>query len=96
MNISEAIAAMRTGKRVRHVHWGPFDPSFLVFVPGRLVVASFPPMVDALGQDTEFLSIDHVDAVWATVQGDKIVGATVRVGYQFRQDEILTDAWETV
>lgn len=96
MNVSEAISAMKAGKRARLTTWGPTDPSFLVFVPGRLVVASFPPMVNVLGEGVEFMSEDHIDAVYATVQGDQIVGASVCLGYQFRQAELMSDQWELV
>lgn len=94
MRFSDAVDQMKKGARARHADWGPTDPSFVVFIAGRVVEASFPPMVDHLGQGTEFLSVDHIDAVWATVQGDKIVGAQVQVGYQFSQNELLNDSWE--
>lgn len=96
INVHEAVTLLKQGGKLRHKYWGPTDPSFLVFVPGRLVTASFPPMVDVLGEGVEFLANDHIDAVWATVQGDKIVGATVTLGYQFRQWELMNDEWEIV
>ena len=46
MKFSEAVEKMRGGAKVRNGAWGPTDPSFLVLIPGRLVKASFEPMVN--------------------------------------------------
>ena len=96
MNVCEAIAHLKQGGKVRHKYWGPTDPSFLVFVPGRLVTASFPPMSDLLGEGVHFQSTDHIDAVWASIQDDVIVGATVTLGYHFRQWELMSEDWESI
>lgn len=96
MNVSEAIAHLKKGGKVRHKYWGPTDPTFLVFVPGRIVKASFPPMSELLGEGVEFLANDHIDAVWASIQDDVIIGATVTLGYQFRQWELFSEEWEAV
>ena len=87
MKFSEAVEKMRGGAKVRNGAWGPTDPSFLVLIPGRLVKASFEPMVNYLGV------VDHIDAVFGTEQDGKLIGATCVVGYQFRQSDLLNDAW---
>ena len=66
MKFSEAVEKMRGGAKVRNGAWGPTDPSFLVLIPGRLVKASFEPMVNHLGEGTEFGVVDHIDAVFGT------------------------------
>lgn len=93
MKYSEAVEKMRGGSKVRNGAWGPTDPSFLVLIPGRLVKASFEPMVNHLGEGTEFGVVDHIDAVFGTEQDGKLIGATCVVGYQFRQSDLLNDAW---
>jgi hypothetical protein len=97
MRLQDAIADVKSkGGRLRNSHWGPSDPSFLLFVPGRVVKASFEPVVAALGEGVEFVVEDHIDAFWVTVQGDTVVCAACHVGYVFSQIEILSDVWEIV
>ena len=93
MNFSQAADALRKGAKVRNGAWGPTDPSFLVFVPGRLVKASFEPMLNIMGEGNEFAAMDHIDAVFGTESDGKLIGATVVLGYQFRQSDLLNDAW---
>ncbi|ERP95745.1 hypothetical protein Q669_29695 [Labrenzia sp. C1B10] len=88
MNISKAIDQARQGKKIAHGSWSNGHPSYLVFVPGREVEASFPPMVNHLGEGTKFLVSDHVDAVYkGMIQTHSVLG------YQFSQIEILEDRW---
>ena len=92
-NVSKAIDMMKDGHKMRHGSWGPTDPSFLVFVPGRVVTASFEPMSALLGDGTNFNSLDHVDAVYATKVDGKYINVSVTLGYQFKQSDILLNAW---
>lgn len=93
LRFSEAVDRLRAGGKVRNGAWGPTDPSFLVLVPGRLVKASFEPMVNVIGEGNEFGSIEHIDAVFGTELDGKLTGATVVLGYNFRQSDLLNDAW---
>lgn len=98
LNLVEAIDAMKAGKSVRFEEWdgnGYNDPDALVFVPGRDVVASFPPMSDLLGAGTEFASADHIDAVF-TYYHDGQLRTRVVLGYQFSQREILHAGWQII
>jgi len=92
MNIWQAVEAMRAGKKVRFSEWkNDDDPLYLVLIPGREITASFEPMVTHLGEGTKFLSLDHVDAVYAGA-----LGPVCKVGYEFGQQEILWPSWVVV
>lgn len=87
MDLFEAIQKAKEGAAIRFNKWGPNDPSFLLFVTGRTVQP-----FEAIKQHLA----DHLDAYNVTVMGDKIVGATCTVGYNFSQREILDSHWEIV
>jgi len=94
MNIGEAVAALRAGKKVRHAGWRDDlrYPSFLVLIPGRDITASYKPMTDHLGEGAAFHVDDHIDAIFdaGTPQMSCVVGRA------FPQDELLSDDWVVV
>lgn len=90
LTISDAVEAMREGKRVRRACWtGPTQPNYLVHIPGREVSASFPPMVNHLGEGTPFHVYDHVDAIF---EYNGTIGS--EIGYAFSQADVLLDDWQ--
>jgi hypothetical protein len=92
LSISEAVEAMREGEKLRRAVWtGPTQPSYLVFVPGRQVSASFKPMADHIGMGTPFHVFDHVDAIF---EYSGTIGS--EIGYAFSQADVLLDDWQIV
>lgn len=95
LSFSEALELAKKGTRIRHAYWGPDDPSFLVFVPGRAVEVSFEPMLSALGPGSMFRTFDHLDAVYASKAG---VGDRFHVLLNYAPDPraIMSPGWMTV
>lgn len=89
-NISEAVQLMREGKRVTRGSWGSENPSYLVLIPGRALKASYEPMTNHLGEGTAFHVRDHVDAIY---MNEGLADPTCQVGYEFTQDDVLSQDW---
>lgn len=94
MSLFEAILKAKEGAAIRSSKWGPNDPSFLLYVKGRLV-PPFESVKQHIG-DTPFQVADHLDAYFVTTVGDKILSAHCIVGYNFSQREILESSWQIV
>ena len=95
LTFAEALDALREGKAVARTGWQPDAYGChrsLVLIPGREIKASFPPMVNFLGEGTEFFVEDHVDAIYRHECGH----ISTVVGYQFLQQDILTNDWLVV
>jgi hypothetical protein len=90
MNTSEAVALMMEGKRVSRTAWiNDEKPTFIVITPGSVVIASFNPMVDHLGEGAVFTSRDHIDAIFKYPNGQ----IECDVGYPLAHDDIFASDW---
>lgn len=101
LNISQAVEAMREGKKVSRGGWQPVhDPSFVVLIPGREIEVSYEPMVSHLGAGTRMNTADHIDAIFQPVPGTighlNNAPATCVVGWQLTQADVLHDDWFVV
>lgn len=90
--ISESLRLAGGKARRKDWKWSPLLPDMLIFVPGRMVTATFGPTMDALGEGRNFQVADHFDAIYST---DATLPRVV-VGFTFSQEDILADDWEIV
>jgi hypothetical protein len=109
MQYDQAVRLAEQGKKIRRALWVPFEnedssgyPSYLVFVPGRTIEASYSPMVEHLGKGTLFQVHDHMDAVYLNDRTLAAIGdkngpkIALWLNYPVSAMERGADDWEVV
>lgn len=90
MIFSEAVAVMRSGGAVARSAWiNDEKPTFLVLIPGREINASFPPMVNHLGEGAVFVVRDHFDAIFIFPNGQ----IECELSYTLTHEDLLGADW---
>lgn len=86
MNFSQALDAIKQGKRLRRVGWNGPD-QFVFLVAGSNFITNREPLLSILGEGVEVTYLPHIDI--RTQQG------TI-VPWLASQGDMMAEDWETV